>query len=247
MQSIIRKKLKIFKAIIRRIAVYMMNNPFAPKIFYTFYFNKRRMIRFISAKIFFHYKAMFIDIPIIFSKRMVRHMNINIFLTNIFAAFPHRMIFPLKTFRVFSFNPRNMSFFKFGNRRKMYSFQRFPITLMRTEFDNFFFNLIRPNLKFFITNLTSSFNLFLFVFFSKFSSFQFFTYHFSIFKILPKQFCFFTSWHHILLIKRAIFRWLIETRLNVSTLLIAQFRHKKFVPLLTTIIIAFIFNLSRLL
>lgn len=78
----------------------------------------------ISSNLFLNYKTMFTNITIV-CKRMIGATNKNITSLFNFTTFPMARIFPSRCKFWMKFTPRDISFFKFGGRRKMFPFRSF--------------------------------------------------------------------------------------------------------------------------
>lgn len=185
MFSQINKQFKIFRMVIRRITVNMMNHFFR--------FKK-------SSYMLFHNQPMFKNITTTISKWMIGLINKNIsILSFINPPLPIRIIFTLNIFRMFSFNPRNMTFFKTGC-IALFRFTHFSFCFFRM-FISYFSN----TRTFWRTIFTSTF-----LYMTRFSIKNSITY-------FAKSF-----WHSITSKIKAAFRCLKEQRLSYSTLLTAS-------------------------
>ncbi len=175
----------------------------------------------VSTKYFFHNKMRLSDIIMCILKRMIGAMNKNISSTFCNTAFPRRTFFSCITFfsattqkNMLTFIPCNLTFFK------MRSSSIHTYTFFIRQMHRFFSFKIFP-----IAEIRTIFS----------------------FRTIRIKFENFTtnnairSFHNILQKITAAFRSLMRKRLGFQTLLTADFGHKKFVPSLVTLSIAFLF------
>lgn len=216
MFSSIFTKIKIFNAIIKFIAINMVNN------FRRFY---------MATYLFFHNKISVLYIATLHHVGVVWHKQVKIPLHNPFSIFDSIFL---------SFIPRNLSVFKFSSRRKMlsffnciywdypsfctffgrrFSFKLFPITFVRAIFSVF---MAKLNIKTFFANLTDFFN----------------------FRLFCKSTIFSTFSHNILQIKKASFSVAYEKWLHFKTLTKSLILAIKNPLLISIFIITFLFGMS---